>query len=57
MNKLEIIEVLEANGYVADDMDMFSADDIFDMVLTYEGIIGYASWIKRTIKNIYDVEV
>lgn len=53
----EIIEVLEANGYTSENLHTLSKNEILELVCNYEGLVGYASWIKRTIKNIYGMEV
>lgn len=37
--------------------DILSENEIFDMVLKYEGIIGYTNKIKRWIKEIYGVKL
>lgn len=42
----------ESNDY---EIDTMSHDEMFELLLEYEGIIGYASMIRGWIEDIYEV--
>ena len=37
----------------AEILKLYSPGETFDLMLSYEGIMGYSSTIKRWIKDIY----
>lgn len=38
-----------------EENDILTPDEVFEIVLDWEGIIGYASWIRRLVKRVYGV--
>lgn len=39
------------------DINLLSNNEILEMILNYEGIQGYTTYIKNLIQDIYNVEL
>lgn len=58
LKSLRNIEDLDINDTSRDEeFQNMDPREVLDIILRYEGIIGYTSWILELIKNIYKVEL
>ena len=57
MNK-RIFNILTKDcGLSEEEISTMSKSEILEAILHYEGIIGYTSWIKNLINDIYELDL
>lgn len=44
-------------GLSEKEISIMSKSEILEAILHYEGIIGYTSWIKNLINDIYEIDL
>lgn len=57
MNMDYIYKLLLKADYTLLEISRMTKDEMFENILNYEGLIGYAHWIKDIIESLYDMEV
>lgn len=58
LKSLRSIEDMNINDTSRDEeFQNMDPRKVLDMILSYEGIIGYTSWILELIKNIYNIQL
>ena len=57
MNKRIFNILTEDCGLSEEEISIMSKSEILEAILHYEGIIGYTSWIKNLINDIYGIDL
>lgn len=57
MNKERIVADMIDCGYTLEEINNMGKDELFDEILKFEGIQGYATWIKDLVNVVYGIEV
>lgn len=58
LKSLRSIEDMDINDTSRDEeFQNMDPREVLDIILSYEGIIGYTSWILELIKNIYNIQL
>lgn len=58
LKSLRSIEDMDINDTSRDEeFQNMDPRQVLDTILSYEGIIGYTSWILELIRNIYNVQL
>lgn len=57
MNKRILNILTEDCGLSEEEISIMSKSEILEAILHYEGIIGYTSWIKNLINDIYGLDL